>query len=264
MQFPCAPSYITSLGFNISTTGNLSTEIQQVQLWQGSLLVGTSGFANSVTFSGSPLLTNTNFSLEYVLSPRASGTVETTLPGANVSGYSDSGFQVLGPQADSGILTVKALGTATPTPTTTPPLTFTPTDTITDTPTISPTPVNWTFTPTPSLTTPPGGGAGNQPSLLSNPARGLTATLMVPALNPSATLKAMGFSRQGAGYPVKVQVYTIGQRKVKEAFYPNALPGSSVTLDLIDKGGAPLANGLYFVAVTTPNGKSILKLLVLR
>jgi hypothetical protein len=135
LQFPCLTSYISSIIFNISTTGNLNTEIQQIQLWQGSTLVASSGFMNPVTFSGSPLLSNTNFSLQFVLSPIASGVVETTVPPGNVSGYSASGFQVMPPQADSGPLTVVAGGSSTPTnsPTVTPTLTTSSTPTPTPT-----------------------------------------------------------------------------------------------------------------------------------
>jgi hypothetical protein len=61
-----------------------------------------------------------------------------------------------------------------------------------------------------------------------------------------------------------LQVYTTAYRKVRETAYSNVRPGTAVTLELIDKTGTPLSNGLYFVNVLTPQGKSVLKLLVLR
>jgi hypothetical protein len=40
--------------------------------------------------------------------------------------------------------------------------------------------------------------------------------------------------------------------------------GQTVVLELKDRSGTPLADGLYYLVVTTNQGRSILKLLVLR
>ena len=102
------------------------------------------------------------------------------------------------------------------------------------------------------------------PVLYPNPASGSSVSLAVPVLSNSDSVKAKDFSSAGGRYDLTLQVYTTSYRKVKEVAYSNVLPGTAVTLELIDKSGIPLSNGLYFVNVLTPKGKSVLKLLVLR
>lgn len=61
------------------------------------------------------------------------------------------------------------------------------------------------------------------------------------------------------------KLYTVSDREVGEEDFKNVVPGTSVIVQLKDKGGSPLANGLYYVVVTTSDrNKYILKLLVLR
>ena len=62
---------------------------------------------------------------------------------------------------------------------------------------------------------------------------------------------------------VKVQIYLTTLRKVQDQNY-RVVPGSDIAIRLIDKNGAQLANGLYYVTVTTSHKKSVLKLLILR
>ena len=62
-----------------------------------------------------------------------------------------------------------------------------------------------------------------------------------------------------------VRIYTLAFRKAQELVVPNVQPGESITLDLLDKWGARLSNGLYYVEVILPDGtKTILRLLVQR
>jgi hypothetical protein len=61
-----------------------------------------------------------------------------------------------------------------------------------------------------------------------------------------------------------VEVYTLAFRKVQDKTYPSLPSGTAVTLSLTDKSGHPMANGIYYVEVTTVNGRSIGKLLILR
>ena len=64
---------------------------------------------------------------------------------------------------------------------------------------------------------------------------------------------------------VKVRVFTTAFRKVKEKTYNNVSAGlGNLTLDLSDNWGAPLANGIYFVLITTPDSKFERKLLILK
>jgi hypothetical protein len=111
----------------------------------------------------------------------------------------------------------------------------------------SPTPTR-TFTPSAT------GGvtfSGTQPLLYPNPATGNQVNIGLPSL------KAAG--------NVTVRIYTLAFRKAQELVVPNVQPGESITLDLLDKWGARLSNGLYYVEVILPDGtKTILRLLVQR
>jgi len=63
---------------------------------------------------------------------------------------------------------------------------------------------------------------------------------------------------------VKIQVFTLAFRKVREISISQAAAGSDLGLSLNDNGGNALANGLYYVVVTTNQGHKIGKLLILR
>jgi hypothetical protein len=63
---------------------------------------------------------------------------------------------------------------------------------------------------------------------------------------------------------VKVEIYTTAFRKVRTQPYPQVTAGTSVLLNLTDKEGRALADGLYYVAVFTPRGRTVDKLLILR
>jgi hypothetical protein len=63
---------------------------------------------------------------------------------------------------------------------------------------------------------------------------------------------------------VRVQVFTSAFRKIQEQEYSQVPVGMSVPLSLLDKWGAPLANGIYYVRVKTPAGWSTAKLLIIR
>ncbi len=111
---------------------------------------------------------------------------------------------------------------------------------LTSTPTSTPT---LTFTPTPE----PIGG--------------------VPVLYPNPVSGPGPVNIQLPTYPgtskVTVQVFTTAFRMVNE-FSVTQAGGSVVSLPLTDRNNRPLANGLYYVLVNSPAGKSILKLLILR
>jgi hypothetical protein len=63
---------------------------------------------------------------------------------------------------------------------------------------------------------------------------------------------------------ISVKVFTTAFRMVNSFTVSHQAGGADVSLPLTDRGGRPLANGLYYVMVTTPEGRSILKLLILR
>ena len=118
--------------------------------------------------------------------------------------------------------------------------TLSPTATLSPTPTMSPTP---TTTPVP---TPLIGKVGIYP----NPVTGPTVQVLPPLYN--------GISK------VRVEVFTLAFRKVQDTTYPSLPSGTAVTLNLTGKDGNPLANGIYYVVVTTDYGRAIGKMLVLR
>jgi hypothetical protein len=62
---------------------------------------------------------------------------------------------------------------------------------------------------------------------------------------------------------IRIQIFTTAFRKVLDVVYPHE-PYGPITLTLDDNWGKPLADGLYYVVIQTPGGRSILKLLVLR
>jgi hypothetical protein len=100
-----------------------------------------------------------------------------------------------------------------------------------------------TATPTPL---PPAG----EPVIFPNPVTGGTATgIQLP-------------NYPGTG-EVTIQVFTTAFRRVNWFSQPEA-GGSVETLPLTDHWGHPLADGLYYVVVESPAGKSVLKLLILR
>jgi hypothetical protein len=142
-------------------------------------------------------------------------------------------------------LTSTASQTATPvaTKTTTATWTFTPTTTPTNSRT--PTPIaTSTFTDTPAVPV-------GSPVIYPNPARGdQPVSIRLPDFTGTAE--------------IEIKVFTTAFRKVNQFGRGNQTGGGNITLPLSDQGGSPLADGLYYVVVTTPDGRFILKLLILR
>jgi hypothetical protein len=64
---------------------------------------------------------------------------------------------------------------------------------------------------------------------------------------------------------VKIRVYTTAFRKVQELDYSAlAPPDPKLILPLVDKWGVKMANGIYYVVVTTNQGRYFAKWLILR
>ncbi len=135
--------------------------------------------------------------------------------------------------------------TVTPVPSSTSTWTFTDTPTLVPTDTLTPTPVvTSTFTETPAVPV-------GSPVIYPNPAKGGQAvSIQLPDFPGTAT--------------IEVKVFTTAFRKVNQFSQVNQTGGGNMSLPLSDQRGSPLADGLYYVVVTTPNGRSILKLLILR
>jgi hypothetical protein len=151
----------------------------------------------------------------------------------------------------TGIFTFTPTNTASYTTTVTPLSTLTATlvNTETFTSTVSATPVNTNASPpvtrTPALT-------GNKtPILYPNPSDGTKpVNVLPPAYN--------GVS------DVKVQFFTTTFRKVREIIYAQVTAGKSLSLDMKDEWGVPLASGIYYVVVSTGSERSVGKLLIIR
>jgi hypothetical protein len=61
-----------------------------------------------------------------------------------------------------------------------------------------------------------------------------------------------------------IEVFTTAFRKVREDDHPNPLPGIGVALELKDKTGVKLADGIYYVVVSLDGRRTVTKLLILR
>jgi hypothetical protein len=63
---------------------------------------------------------------------------------------------------------------------------------------------------------------------------------------------------------VIMDVYTIAFRKVAETYFPQVRGDADLPLNLVDKQGNFLANGLYYIEIKTSMGQWTVKLLVLK
>jgi hypothetical protein len=86
--------------------------------------------------------------------------------------------------------------------------------------------------------------------LYPNPTNGQPVTVVLPGLTSNAQ--------------IKVQVFTLAFRKVKEETTPVSPASPWIVFQPVDKANNVLSNGLYYVVVTTPAKRTLLKLLVLR
>jgi len=159
--------------------------------------------------------------------------VGNTVPGGTVFAsdgtvyFSQSNSELF----NSASVTVVAL---TATPTDTPTATFTPTSTTTPIPTSTNTPI----------------------------------VVSTPVIYPNPATGAGPVSIRLPNYPgiakVTVKVFTTAFRMVNEIPYSNQEGGTDIPLPLNNRWGTPLANGLYYVVVYTPEGRAIEKLLIIR
>lgn len=147
--------------------------------------------------------------------------------------------------------------TATSTETASSTSSWTPTATLTDTSTVTRT---MTFTATPSLTptvTPTAtpecqGSLASRISLYPNPVVGRGWVRL--RMNLCRPTEIMSFS-----------IWTTSARKVMDqVFGPQPAGVSDRVIELRDRRGTPLANGLYYLVMKTSQGRVIFKLLVMR
>jgi hypothetical protein len=80
-----------------------------------------------------------------------------------------------------------------------------------------------------------------------------------PVVGPIARFLPQAY---GAPSDVQVQVYTPAFKLVLTKNYPSVQPGTSLSLDLVDDWGEPLAGGLYYLVVTVQGKRGTAKLVV--
>lgn len=117
-------------------------------------------------------------------------------------------------------------------------ITMPPTYTVTPTPTVS-------STPTPTPTSYLGSSV-----IFPNPVKE-TMPVVLHGFLPSTS-------------DVKIQLYTLGFRNIQEQVFLQVPTGSDIKIEIKDKWGTYLANGLYYVVITTNQGRTIKKLLITR
>jgi chitinase len=146
--------------------------------------------------------------------------------------------------------------TPTPTSTFTQTPTCTATTTCTSTCTSTGTVVPLTSTPTPTSTYTPSATptlpplVKGQPILYPNPiSGGNTTNLHLGTVTTSN---------------VRIEIFTISMRKIQDISMDQQPAGVDITVALSDKNGITLANGLYYLMVTTNQGRTIKKLLIVK
>ena len=82
-----------------------------------------------------------------------------------------------------------------------------------------------------------------------NPAKGDTVNVLPPA--------------HAGMEDVRVEIFTSGFRKVQDEVFPSVPPGVAVTVELKDRWGRTLADGLYYILVAVNGKRSFAKLLIL-
>jgi hypothetical protein len=236
-------SLVTLSSITISETGPLPTGITSVSLLRNGVVISTAGFnGTTATFNFNDTIPANNGAVTYEVTANFSPTASTGAYSFSVTAAAGSNGQAV---FFSGIPVTGAtvtLMSAT--------MTFTPTATATRTLTPSPT-VTDTLTPLPTATATKSSTPSAKPTVVvfPNPSTGGTVQL-----NPGLT----------SASNVSIEIFTIAFRKVVVLDDPNVQPGANVTIPLVDKWGTPLASGLYYVVVQTNQGRTIVKLLILR
>jgi hypothetical protein len=246
-------SNVTVVQIHLNNSSNMAVTLTQLNLAGSggnpsgitsvSVLINDTPAGSPTAFSGNPVNVNLN---NYVLLP-GSQTLQIL---ANFSGTANGTFQLSidsmagnsannggQPAAFTGVPVSGYTVTVQP-PTSTP--TLSPTATSTFTATVSPTS---TTTPAP---TPISGVVGIYPNPVTGP-----IVQILPPFYPGTS-------------DVRLEVFTLAFRKVQDTKIPALASGIAIPLGLTGWGGDRLANGIYYVAVTTKSGRAIGKLLILR
>ena len=198
----------------------------------------------TATFTPSPTPTT-------IYTPTVTPTVTNTLTNTAINSPtvtntpSNSPTSSLTPTATS-TNSVPITFTATLTPSATPILVNTDTPTPTSTPTIPS-----TFTPLPTQTASKTSTPSAKPTVIifPNPSKGGAIEL-----NPNLTSPSN----------VTVEIFSVSFKKLLDLNFKIVPPGEDLPIPLVDNSGTPLANGLYYLVIQTKQGRSIVKLVILR
>ncbi|HTC20898.1 MAG TPA: T9SS type A sorting domain-containing protein, partial [bacterium] len=224
---------VTLNSITVSETGAPPAGITSVSLLKNGVVIATAAFSGSTaTFNFNDVVAGNNGAVTYEITANFSSAASTGAYQFGVSGAVGSNgqpalFSGL-PLSGSSVTIVSATATFTPTPTVTSTLTPLPTATATKTSTPSGKPTVVVY---------------------PNPSTGGTVQL-----NPGLT----------SASNVSIEIFTVAFRKVAVLNDANVQPGAVLPVPLVDKTGTPLASGLYYLVVQTNQGRTIVKLLILR
>jgi hypothetical protein len=253
------PLNLTNVKLTASGSGNDATAINSVQVYGDTNGNGIVDAGDQVLSTGIYTVDNGTVVLALSDTLGASATksylVVYNFAGAAVPGtmfqtaINNVAADLTGTDAANG-RTISFLSSGSPTitsatvsivaPTPTPTQTFTSTPTFTSTRTQTP-----TFTSTATLTPKP----DDKTVIYPNPSTGGPVDVMPAVYTGSST--------------ITVEIFTTAFRKVQSNDYPAQTYGP-VKVNMTDTWGNPLASGLYYVVVTTNQGKSVAKLMLLR
>ena len=173
----------------------------------------------------------------------------------------------LQPFGSLAIATPSPTATNSPSPTLTWTVSATPSFVFTDTPTPTPT-VTLTSAPTSSSTWTPCNTDTMTPSSTSTPTPTFSPSFTptpLPELwpNPSFSGTVQIYLGLNSVSDISVKIYTVAFRMVQEE-KKSVSPGDYLQIDLRDKWGEKLANGVYYVVINSPRGRLVKKVIVLR
>ncbi len=224
----------------------------------------SSTITNTPFFSATPTFTGTSTSTTTLTPPSTSTVTQTFTPSptktftttSTSTATSTNTFTPISTPTPTFTFTVTSTKTPTATSTLTMTLTdtrtatFTATSTSSSTPTSTPT-ITRTSTPLPTITFTSTATKEtiSTPVIYPNPGKGGPVSIHVP---------------HNKTCDVQVELFTVAFRKVQDQTFSQTPVGEDVVVKMDDRWGNPLASGLYYVVVTTPQGRTVTKLLLLR
>jgi hypothetical protein len=206
----------------------------------------------TVTDTPTPMVTGTPPTLTFTITPTSTPTATDTPSSAATETETP-------PETPTDTPSQTMTNTETPTATST----ETWTETVTDTPTESMIP---TDTPTIALSASPTPSSTPNSSPLTPTSTPFIADVPMIYPNPSNGVDQVQIAIPGLTgvSDMKVQVFTVSFRKVREETFTGVPKDGTVSLMLKDNWNTALGNGLYYVLIETPQGRYVEKMIVLK